>query len=182
MRPPESFISQPIRSLQTMLRVISESSNQIPTVVPDGIYGQTTMRAITEFQRNFGLPLTGITDQRTWDAIVQEYEDAIVRIGPAEPIQITINPGQVFTVGDDGPVIYLTQSMLIWLARDYGSITPPDHTGIFDTPTKDAIFAFQNLAGLEATGELDRITWKHLSRHFTLNAHHRSDRKTLGNF
>ena len=27
MRPPESFIAQPVRSLQTMLRVIAESND-----------------------------------------------------------------------------------------------------------------------------------------------------------
>ena len=63
MRPPESFLAQPVRSLQTMLRVIAEDDNSLPTVVPDGIYGQTTMNAVTEFQRREGLPLTGITDQ-----------------------------------------------------------------------------------------------------------------------
>ena len=181
MRPPESFISQPIRSLQTMLRVIAEDSNNLPTVVPDGIYGQTTMKAVTEFQRTAGLPITGITDQRTWDKIAEEYESAIVRIGPAEPIQVIINPSQVFSLGDEGAVIYLTQSMLIWLSQDYDSIKQPDHTGIFDLPTQNALSAFQVLAGLEPTGQLDRITWKHLSKQFTLNAHHRSDRKIIDN-
>ena len=107
MRPPESFIQQPVRSLQTMLRVLSEDKNILPTVVPDGIYGQTTMAAVTEFQRKYGLPLTGITDQNTWDAIVPVYQNALTRVGKAEPIEIIMDPGQVFMVGDEGPYIYL---------------------------------------------------------------------------
>ena len=47
MRPPESFIEQPVRSLQTMLRVIAEDDDRFPTVVPDGIYGPTTMQAVS---------------------------------------------------------------------------------------------------------------------------------------
>ena len=39
MRPAESFIEQPVRSLQTMLRVLAEDDQRLPTVVPDGIYG-----------------------------------------------------------------------------------------------------------------------------------------------
>lgn len=181
MRPQESFIEQPIRSLQTMLRVIAEDDSSLPTVVPDGIYGQTTMAAVTEFQRRNGLPLTGITDQATWDAIIPEYEKALIRIRPAEPIEIIIDPGQVFVLGDEGPYIYLMQTLLIWLSRDYQTIEPPEHTGIFDQKTANALSAFQGLAGLERTGNLDKITWKNLSRHFTLNAHHNSNRRIISN-
>ena len=181
MRPPESFIQQPVRSLQTMLRVIGEDKKTLPVVVPDGIYGQNTMHAVTEFQRQAGLPLTGITDQATWDAIVLQYEDARIRVDKAEPIEIIMDPGQVFVSGDEGPYIYLMQSLLIWLSEDYAQITRPNHTGIFDRETEDALSAFQTLAGLEQTGQLDKITWKHLSRHFTLNAHHNSKRNIISN-
>lgn len=179
MRPPESFIEQPVRSLQTMLRVLAEDDKSLPTVVPDGIYGQTTLGAVTEFQRREGLPLTGITDQRTWDRIVQRYKPALIRVGKAEPIEIIMDPGQVFRLGDEGPYIYLAQALLIWLAHDHKQISAPSSTGIYDTQTQDAVSTFQALAGLSQTGELDKITWKHLSRHFTLNAHHNSKRNEI---
>ena len=179
MRPPESFIEQPVRSLQTMLRVLAEDDPTLPTVVPDGIYGQTTMRAITEFQRREGLPLTGITDQTTWDRIVLRYEDALIRVDKAEPIEIIMDPGQVFVLGDEGPYIYLMQTLLIVLAQEHGDIAKPEHTGIFDRDTEAALTAFQALAGLEPTGQLDKITWKNLSRHFTLNAHHNSKTRQI---
>ena len=73
MRPEESFLEQPIRSLQTMLRVISEDDARFPSVIPDGIYGPATMNAITVFQRLYELPVTGITDQITWEKIVAAY-------------------------------------------------------------------------------------------------------------
>ena len=66
MRPNESFVGQPIRSLQTMLRVLAEDDRTLPTVVPDGIYGQETITAISAFQRRAGLPVTGIANQETW--------------------------------------------------------------------------------------------------------------------
>ena len=179
MRPLESFIEQPVRSLQTMLRVLAEDDPTLPTVVPDGIYGQTTMGAVTEFQRREGLPLTGITDQTTWERIVQRYEPALIRVGPAEPIEIIMDPGQVFKLGDEGPYIYLMQTLLIWLSKEHTAIRQPEHSGIFDTGTQSALAAFQQLAGLPQTGELDKVTWKHLSRHFTLNAHHKSDRQII---
>lgn len=179
MRPPESFVEQPVRSLQTMLRILAEEDPSLPSVVPDGIYGQTTMGAVTEFQRRAGLPLTGITDQRTWEEIVKSYEEALIRVAKAEPIEIIMDPGQIFRLGDEGPYIYLMQTLLIWLSRDHSQISEPEHSGIFDAKTQSALEAFQLLAGLPETGELDKITWKNLARHFTLNAHHNSNRQVV---
>jgi hypothetical protein len=62
--------------------------------------------------------------------------------------------------------------MLLWLSADHLSIPEPNHTGILDRQTADALRAFQLLNGLPETGELDRKTWKNLSKQFTLSAHH----------
>jgi len=172
MRPAESFIGQPIRDLQTMLRVLAEDDKRLPTVVPDGIYGPQTMNAVSAVQRQNGIPVTGVADQNTWDRIVALYEPALIRIEKAEPIEIILDPGEVLRYGDSSPYIYLMQSMLIQLSKDHPTIYPPNHTGIMDESTVDAVSAFQKLSGLPVTGEVDKITWKHLSRHFTLNAHH----------
>ena len=172
MRPGESFIEQPIRSLQTMLRVLAEDDARLPTVVPDGIYGPSTMNAVTAFQRQFGLPVTGIVDQVTWEQIVAAYEPALIRVDKAEPIEIVMDPGQVFRSGDSSPYILLLQSMLTQLSRSHPMINPPGHSGYMDEPTIDAISVFQRLSDLLVTGELDKITWKHVVRQFTLNAHH----------
>lgn len=170
MRPTESFVGQPIRSLQTMLRVIAEDDPSLPTVIPDGIYGPTTMTAVTAFQRRHGIPITGVVDQSTWEQIVLAYEPALIRVGKAEPIEIVLEPGQVFRLGDSNPYLYLMQSMLTVLSKDHPTIIIPTHTGVLDASSVQALTAFQVLAGLPATGELDRITWKHLSRHFTHSA------------
>ena len=170
MKPGESFVEQPIRSIQTMLRVIAKDDSRLPSVVPDGIYGPTTMQSVTAFQRLYGLPITGIVDQDTWDKIVSVYEPALIRVGPAEPIEIILEPGQVFRIGDKNAYIYLLQSILTQLSTEYPTINRPDHNGVLDDPTSQALAAFQLLAGLPPTGELDKITWKYLSRQFTLSA------------
>lgn len=172
MKPAESFIGQPIRSLQTMLRVIAEDNPRLPTVVPDGIYGQETIYAVSAFQRYYGLPITGITNQSTWDKIVNVYESALIRVDQAEPIQIIMDPGQVFVLGERNPYIFLLQSLLTQLSIDTPSILRPDHTGILDEKTTQSISEFQKLSGLPITGELDKITWRHLVKQFTLNSHH----------
>ena len=172
MRPAESFIEQPVRSLQTMLRVIAENDKTLPTVIPDGIYGQDTIRAVSAFQQKYSIPVTGITDNITWDKIVSEYEDTIIRIGKTEPIEIILDPDEVIRIGDRSPYIYLLQSILTQLSLDAPSIIRPNHNGTLDLSTSSALSEFQRLSDLPQTGELDRITWKHLAKQFALSAHH----------
>lgn len=178
MRPDESFVEQPVRSLQTMLRVIAEDDPNLPSLVPDGIYGPATMIAVTAFQRREGIPITGIADERTWDQIVAAYEPAFIRVSKAEPIEILLEPGQIIVAGESSPYVYLLQGMLAQLSKDHASILLPSFTGKLDVNTSDSLRAFQILAGLPDTGTVDRITWKHLVRQFTLNAAHNSNSRT----
>ena len=178
MRPNESFVDQPVRSLQTMLRVIAEDDRRLPAVIPDGIYGPETMQAVSSFQKSKGLSVTGVADQALWDAVTDAYEDALIRIGPAQPIEIIMDPGQIYVLGDSSPYIYLLQSMLTQLSKDHNTIPTPNHNGILDDSTVDALIAFQILANLPPEGVLDKITWKHLVHQFTLNAHYNATRST----
>ena len=103
MRPVESFVGQPIRSLQTMLRVIAQNDAAHPDVIPDGIYGPETVAAVSSFQKLHALPITGITDQNTWEAIVAAYEPALVEVDAAAPIEVVWNPGATLGAGDQHP-------------------------------------------------------------------------------
>lgn len=170
MRPGESFVGQPIRSLQTMLRTLAEHDDRYQTVVPDGVYSPQTMRAVSQFQRNHGLPITGVTDQQTWEEIVARYEPALVFVDEAQPVEIILNPNEVLVLGDSSPYLYVAQAMLIVLSQVYGSIGMPPATGMLDDATADSLSSFQALTGLPITGNLDKHTWKHLALHFPLAA------------
>lgn len=170
MRPPESFLNQPIRSLQTMLRVIAENNPAHERMIPDGIYGPETVTAVSTFQRLHGLPITGITDNNTWDTVVAVYEEAIIEQAEAYPLEIVLNPGQVIRKGERHPHLYLVQAILAVLSENYESIARPEFTGILDNATSDALSTFQQITGLPMTGNLDKQTWKHLALHYPLAA------------
>ncbi len=170
MRPDESFVSQPVRSLQTMLRTLAEYDPRYQTVVPDGVYSPQTVQAVAQFQQNHALPVTGITDQRTWEEISTRYEPALVFVDQAQPVEIILNPNEVLKFGDSSPYLYVAQALLLVLAQVYGSIGTPSVSGILDAPTADSLSSFQALIGLPMTGDLDKLTWKHLALHFPLAA------------
>ncbi len=170
MKPNESFVGQPVRSLQTMLRTIAQTEEAQPSLIPDGIYGAQTRAAVTAFQRSRGLPATGVTDQDTWEAIVAAYEPALILVDEAEPIAVIFEPNEVIVAGQQHPNLYLAQGMLVVLSQVYGSITRPGLTGVLDIPTGESISSFQQLNNLPVTGQLDRITWKNLALHYPMAA------------
>ena len=62
-----------VRQIQEQLNGISEAYPAIPSVNPDGIYGEETKEAVREFQSVFGLPEIGVVDYPTWYKIQEIY-------------------------------------------------------------------------------------------------------------
>ncbi len=170
MKPAESFVDQPIRSLQTMLRTIASVEPRQMNVMPDGIYGPQTADAVRSFQRRLGLNVTGVTDQNTHEQLVREYERARIEADKAQPVQVTLDPGQIIRRGERHQLIYLLQSMLTVMHLAVPNIPAPPLTGVLDPETERSLAAFQTYAGLSPTGELDKRTWKDLALHYALAA------------
>ena len=62
-----------VQQMQNQLNRIAQNYPRIPTITPDGIYGNATAQAVRVFQEVFGLPVTGIVDFSTWYKISQIY-------------------------------------------------------------------------------------------------------------
>lgn len=62
-----------VRQMQEQLLAVSEVYTAIPTLVPDGFFGERTAESVREFQRIFGLPRTGVVDFATWYKLSQIY-------------------------------------------------------------------------------------------------------------
>lgn len=170
MRPEETLLGQPVRSLQTMLRVIAELRPGYVSLIPDGIYGKETAAAVTTFQRSNGLAATGTADLPTWDKIVEEYELARIEAETAEPLQISLNPNYTCYHGQADAHLMLVQAMLMVFASVFSALEAPLVTGILDDSTAHALSDFQRVAGLPMTGNLDKRTWKHLMLHYPMTA------------
>lgn len=62
-----------VRQMQEQLNRIAQSYPALPTIRADGLYGPATRAAVEEFQRIFGIPVTGSVDFRTWYRISEIY-------------------------------------------------------------------------------------------------------------
>lgn len=168
MNRDQTSIGKPIRNLQSMLHVISKANPDYPDVIPDGVYGPDTAAAVSYFQRVHTLPVTGITDEKTWDIIAQIYDCEQAKVEAATPIEFDWETGTDFSPGDCNPCLYLLQCILRCLSDAYSCIEKPELTGILDSCTEDALCCFQNICGLPCTRKLDKATWKHLALQYPL--------------
>ncbi len=153
------------QNLQRYLRQLAYFDDSIPFVPIDGNSGSATTDAIRAFQARRGLPVTGVADQATWEAIYEEYlisleEEAppsLFSPFPSEPRDYALREG------DEGFAVSAIQHMLeeISVFFPIGSINV---TGIYDEATRDAISELQARYLLPVTGETDKLTWNALVR------------------
>lgn len=153
----------PIHNLQVFLRAISNKYTDIPSVIPDGVYGNSTEEAVKAFQQKFLLNETGITDNSTWDSIVAVYRE--IEKETSEPRWIRIYPEHGLRSENSSytPTIYVIQTMLLALSDRFSNIPKPSVNGILDYPTTESIKAIQIASGLNPDGNPSRIFWDYLS-------------------
>lgn len=68
-----------VSALQYFILAIGERFCAVDFIDEDGWFGPQTEQAVKDFQEAFGLPVTGVVDEATWDVIVGFYYDAINR-------------------------------------------------------------------------------------------------------
>ncbi|MGN0596749.1 MAG: peptidoglycan-binding protein [Ruminiclostridium sp.] len=153
-----------IREIQTYLHYISRLEGSIPVVIPDGIYGNETRAAVTDFQKLYGIKPTGEVDQGTWDRVVIVYRD-LAEI--PRPVYFLPTRNYVIGKGDTGSLVYMVQLMLKELGDFYGNISSPRVSGVYDTDTENAVKDWQKSARLKQTGSTDMDTWNILADAFS---------------
>lgn len=162
MRQPEFYLGNPIISLQTMLRQLSDFDTRILPMIPDGFYGPNTYASVRSFQEAYGLPVTGQADQRTWDAISRVYADLLPerQLPRIEPFWF---PGQSVRPGERNIHLYLVQAMLLALSEYYPELEAPPVDGVLGPATERDLRWIQEKAGLAQTGVLNTQTFHALS-------------------
>ena len=159
MYPNESTA---IRYLQTYLRQLSYHDPAIPPPPIDGIFGDVTRRALCEFQREQGLPVSGTATADTWAALYAAYRlscaestlPARVAFFPPFPQDYVLKPGCA------GFCVTVLQYMLRELQIGIGDGIPVEPTGVYDDATEAAVRAFQDCCPeAESNGIVSRSVW-----------------------
>ncbi len=153
------------RNLQRYLRQLAYFDENIPPVPIDGNAGSDTTDALRAYQARNGLPVTGIADRETWEAL---YEDYLISLeNEAPPAGFSPFPsgprGYSIKLGDEGFIVSSIQHMLEEISVFF-PITAVEVTGVYDEATRDAVSEVQARYLLPVTGEVDKLTWNALVR------------------
>ena len=154
--------------LQQRLRNISKVHKDVPSVIPDGIFGEETENAVRAFQRKFGFPETGRVDFELWDRINEESKKALFIL--SDPIQvISIKKEDLpLVIGQVGREVHTLNMMLRRLGELYSNFRFENTGDEFTAETEREIRKWQKVIGHDITGEVDKLTWNRLAEHYLL--------------
>lgn len=158
----------PVQNLQTMLLAICTAEKEHANFTVSGVYDQATANEIRRIQKRHGMPVTGITDESTWDTVCSDYEEAQCELQCAESLSIPLNCGEVIHRGENHPAVLIAQAILKLLSETCSNFAAPEVSGILDMITAEGLEAVQMMGDLPVTGELNKKTWKLLASHFAL--------------
>ena len=155
-----SSVNEQVRGLQYFLAVIGAYYESVEPLEITGVYDAQTERSVRSFQRVYGLPVTGIVDEATWDDIYRAYAGiaASLPVEDAEWIPL-LYPGFVLQEGLTSEYVRVLQQYLTYIHRSIPNIPEVRDTGYFGPVTKAAVTAFQRWAGLTPNGAVGAVTW-----------------------
>jgi len=154
----------PVREMQQQLNRIAVNYPRIPLVAVDGIFGNATRNAVTEFQRIFNLTPDGIVGKATWYAISRIYV-AVKRLaeltseGERPSYSSQEYPGEVLRVGSQGSEVLEVQLYLSTIALYNNEVRSVEIDGVYGGVTRDAVYSFQLAYGLTPDGRVGPVTW-----------------------
>lgn len=153
---------------QEYLRNSARLYGDISMVYPDGIYGEETVKAVTDFQRKHNIAQTGLIDFETWEKLVQENEKAVFMA--SEPIQTAkISKEDLpLTLGMENSLVYTLKLMLNSVAQAYEGFEVLPLSNSFGSDTQEQVRLWQKVVSAEQTGVVDKFTWNTLSEFYLL--------------
>lgn len=160
--------SDAVTVIQRELNTISRNYPAIPRVSVDGVFGESTERAVRTFQQIFGLTPDGVVGEATWNKLVMLYV-GILRLAELDSVGVTIFGSSLeypasLRLGDENDYVATLQYFLSTLSEFYETVPAVPITGYFGEFTEDSVKAFQRTAGLVADGVVGRRTWDELYR------------------
>ena len=151
-----------VGEVQEKLRQLGINRGDGVELAVDGIYGAETALAVSQFQQENGLPVTGKVDFKTWEALNDAYEELLERRKPPERVA-AIGCNVRLSGGAVGDSVYILQVMLNAVGTRFKNIGKITVDGAYSNETAAAVAEFQRAAGLRETGAADVETFNRLA-------------------
>ena len=155
-----------IREIQRYLYKLSFKYDFIPRVSIDGIYAETTRNAVAFFQRNFGLNVNGIVNNKTFSQLYEKYSEA----NRSEKFKNLMPQKERFPLkrGDFGNDILYLNLMIDELRSVFDNVTDVKLSPLFSYNTERAVIDLRDAFGLLGDGVVDEILFERMEKELDL--------------
>ncbi len=163
----EGMFGTEVRTVQYYLNIIAYFNSNLEPVPLNGVFDSQTVDAVRRFQEFYGLPVTGIVDNATWNMISKIYIDTVASLPEGyEGTNAKLYPGFVLTKGMRNENVSDLQKYLVLISENINEIPRTSVTGYFGDLTENAVRVFQELYGLPVSGAVGPVTWYSIAREY----------------
>ncbi len=156
-----------VRTIQYYLSIIAYFNGALAPVPRTSIFDSATIDAVERFQKFYGLDVTGIVDNDTWNTITRIYTETVASLPPGYSGQnAKLYPGYFLTKGLRNESVSDLQTYLSRISDNLTEIPKVSVTGYFGDLTETAVSEFQRLFGLDVTGAVGPVTWAFIAREY----------------
>ena len=155
------------------LNRIAQTYPAIPKIrFINGVFDLETEQAVSRFQEIFNLYPDGVVGKSTWYKIKQVFA-AVKGLSEVTGEGLTISDVarryvRELRQGVRGDDVEALQYYLAFLGYFFPELPPIPITGYFGDRTRDAVYAFQNYAGLPVTGVVNEAVFNEIVRVYNL--------------
>lgn len=170
--PFETQISEgdsgiPVTTIQYYLSIIAYFNGALEPVPRTAYYGGETVAAVERFQEFYGLPVTGIVDNDTWNTISRIYTETVASLPEGyQGSNAKLYPGYFLTEGMRNESVRDLQSYLTLISQTIPEIPQVSVTGYFGEQTENAVREFQRLFSLPVSGAVGPATWSAIANQY----------------
>ena len=154
-------------TVQYYLSIIAYFNGSLQPVPLSGYFDSATVAAVERFQAFYGLPVTGIVDNATWNTISRIYTETVAALPDGyQGSNAKLYPGYFLSEGMRGQNITDLQTYLNLIGRNISAVPLIPITGYFGEQTENAVRVFQELYGIPVSGAVGPVTWYRIASEY----------------
>ncbi len=156
-----------VKTVQYYLNILAYfNGNLLPTPL-DSVFGPETSESVRVFQRYYGLPVTAVVNNTTWNVLNRVYSQTVGFLPDGYSGEYAkLYPGYVISIGMQGESVRDLQTYLNLISQNITAIPPLSVTGFFGEQTRASVTAFQQAFGINATGAVGAATWNTIAEQY----------------
>lgn len=148
------YIGIGVNKIQGYLNIFQSRGLIRTRNLQDGVFGTNTKNAIMEFQQYTNLPVNGIVDETTFDAIINTLKE--LNVYPFIPVA---SNSFYLSMNQQGLAVYMMQKCLNAIADTTPCLRMVALDGYYGEGTREMVSMYQYLKNLGIDGIIGSRTW-----------------------